>query len=113
MRADPRPADTGRIPVHAALPVAADALHGGHARLGLAAVLAVVLDADGHVGERLGDGLLGPLVDVGADGGPEGPEDGDEGEDEEEVERELGVEGEDVRQVRVGFDEGEDCVEEG
>ena len=109
MRAHPRPPHTPRILIHALLPVPTHGLHGRHPLLArLAPVLAVALGAHGHLRQDLGCGGVRGFVDVRPDRGPEGPDDVDEEEDEEDVEQELRVEGEDVREVGVGLDEGEE-----
>lgn len=112
MRADPRPPDAPGILIHALLPVPTHGLHGGDALLaGRAPVLAVALGAQGHLGQGLGGGLVRGFVHVGPDRRPEGPDDVDEEEDEEDVQQQLCVEGEDVGEVRVRFDEGEEAEE--
>lgn len=108
MRAHARPSHGPGVAVHALLPVDADGLHGGHARVAVATVLAIVVGALLHLEQHLGDGLLRLDVDIVPDGGPEGVDGVDNAEDEEEVEEQLGVEGQDMREVGVHFDKGED-----
>ncbi len=107
MRAHSRPPHRMRVLVHALLPIVADALHGGHTTIAVAAVVDVLARADGHFRQRVGRHFLRGLVDVGPDRRPEAVDDVDEEEDEEEVEEELGVVGQHVREVRVRVDEGE------
>ena len=95
----------GRIALHAFLPAVADALHGGHPRFGpVAFVVLIVAGAHGHFDQDLPSGFFGFFVDVRADGGPEGVDHVDDHGDQEEVEEELGVVGEDVGEVWMGFE---------
>lgn len=95
------------ILVHASLPVVAHRLQRRRPRRRVTPVFAVVLRAHGHLGQNVGNGLFGFLIDVGADGGPEGVDDVNEEEHEEDVEEELCVEGEDVGEGGVCLDEAE------
>ena len=108
MRTDLCAAHHIRIAIHARGPTLAHILHGGDAVLPVASVLDVVAGALGHVGERVGDGFFGFLVDVVADGGPEDDDDVDEPEEEEEVEDELDVADEDGGEVGVRGEVGEE-----
>lgn len=95
----------GRVALHAFLPAVADALHGGHPRFRpVAFVVLVVAGTHGHFDQDLPGGFFGFFVDVGADGGPEGVDHVDDDGDQEEVEEELGVVGEDMGEVWMGFE---------
>ena len=65
-----------------------------------------MLGAHGHFGQNLGHGFVGLLVDVGGEGGPSAVDGVGAAGEEKDVEEELGVEGEDVRDGRMAFNEG-------
>lgn len=113
MRADFGPPDHARVPPHALLPAAAQALHGGDPPLCIAAPVVLVLArAHRHLGQDLRRDFLRFLVHASPDRGPEGEDHVHDDPDEEEVEQELRVVGEDVREVGVRFEVTEEGGDE-
>lgn len=114
MRADLGPPDHARVPPHALLPAAAQALHGRHPPLRVAAPVVLVLArAHRHLRQDLRRHFLRPLVHARPDRRPEREDHVHDHPDEEEVEQELRVVGQDVREVRVRFEVAEEGGDEG
>ena len=86
MGRDPRSAHVSWILVHAFLPVLTHDFHGGDSGLSSAFVCRVLVRADGHLGQEVGNGFRGLFVDVGTDGAPETVEDVHGARDDEEIE---------------------------
>lgn len=101
VRTDSCAAHLLRIPVHARVPVITKCRHGWYTCLGLAAILAIISGAHGHLGQCFCDGAVGLDVDIALNGAPERVDDPDDAANEEEVEYELGVEGQGMRKVRM------------
>ena len=95
-----------------ALPLDAHGFQSGRAVGGGAAVVFVVFFGFDDDGDDVGACFEGFAVDVAADGGPEAVDYVGAAGEEEDVEEELGVEGEDVGDGRVGANEGEDRGDE-
>ena len=109
MRADFCSPYHGRIPLHAFLPTVADTLHSRYSRFrSIAFVVLVIPRTHGHFYQNLAGRLFGFLIHVRADGGPKSVDHVDDYCDQEEVEDELGVVGEDMGKVGVGFEIAEE-----
>lgn len=104
-RAHPRPSHRIRVPAHAPFPILTHRLQDGHPGLSTTMIVHEVFSADGDLGGAHGGHLFGLAVHVRTDGRPEGVDDVHAEAHEEDVEEILRVQGEDVRQAWMRFDE--------
>ena len=95
----------GRITLHAPLPIIADAVQGWSTPFLIASVLLKIPRAGLHLRHDVEDGFFRLFVHISADCSPETVDDVYEKNHEKDVEKELGVERENVGQVRMSVDE--------
>ena len=97
MRTDSRTTNVMRILIHALLPIIACIFQHGRTSSRITVVALVISCARSHLRKHFSNSDTRLFVHIAADSGPETVEDVHYAADEEHVEKQLGVEGEDVR----------------